>query len=184
VFGLLLTALSAEFILDWRKSNGGAAIMFRSLWTSGLLFLALLLAKRCVDSLVGSYCLGPWPDCAELLALATKHSGLLLALIAGTYLAYYTRFASQWTYLAGVYNQIKGAEVANEAAEVAGKEPNKQALADWKSGFIVDAWSLHLIAKPIFVNAVRTWGVETLVYKQVKDWPRIKRFVDDLQPAA
>jgi hypothetical protein len=68
---------------------------------------------------------------------------------AATYAALYTRFASQWTYLAGVYNQIKAAECR--------KEVEKPVIAEWKAGFIEGASDLHLLRKKMFASIVIAW---------------------------
>jgi hypothetical protein len=69
---------------------------------------------------------------------------------AGAYVALYTRFASQWAYLASLYNQIKSAE-----CKPAG---NQQALAEWKAAFIEDAFELHLANKHQFKSIIREWS--------------------------
>ena len=71
------------------------------------------------------------------------------------YAALYSRFASQWTYLAGVYNQIKMAESRTD------RDPRK--IAEWKAGFIVDAEELHLVRKPLFAEVVRAWRKDAAV---------------------
>jgi hypothetical protein len=56
----------------------------------------------------------------------------------------YARFSSQWSYLAGVYNQIKAAECRTGFQETV--------LAQWKAGFIEDAADLHLLRKAMFAS--------------------------------
>ena len=71
------------------------------------------------------------------------------AIFAGVYALLYARFSSQWTYLAGVYNQIKSAELR--------KDTDDAALAEWKAGFIEDCQDLHLLRKPMFASIVHAW---------------------------
>lgn len=65
------------------------------------------------------------------------------AIFAGAYTALYARFASQWSYLAGVYNQIMAAQVRVAPPDSEGR----RALEFWKAGFIEDAEDLHLATK-------------------------------------
>ena len=65
------------------------------------------------------------------------------------YTAFYARFASQWSYLAELYNSIK-------AIEVSGVQ-DKVALAQWKAGFIEDAQALHMECKSSFLSVVIAW---------------------------
>src|SRR5438046_3051938 len=60
-------------------------------------------------------------------------------LFAGAYTAFYARFASQWSYLAGVYNQIMAAQVRGIPTDPAGQN----AFDAWQAGFIEDAEELH-----------------------------------------
>jgi hypothetical protein len=78
----------------------------------------------------------------------------------------YARFASQWTYLAGVYNQIKAAEARRDA--------DAEKLAEWKQGFIADAEALHLDNNPIFVDLVAAWRKlpEELEVDRIESEPR------------
>ena len=91
----------------------------------------------------------------ELRAQVAHLTGWLGPVFAGTYAALYTRFASQWTYLAGVYNQIKAAQSRKDA--------NLDVIAEWKAGFIEDAADLHLIRKPTFASVAREWSRDPLV---------------------
>jgi hypothetical protein len=68
------------------------------------------------------------------------------AIFGGAYAALYARFSSQWTYLAGVYNQMKAAQ--------ARKDCDEQTLAEWRAGFIEDCDELHLVRKPMFASIV------------------------------
>lgn len=104
---LLVEGLTAEFILTrlhW--PNGGAAILFRTCWTTGVLFV---LAR-----LVGL-----------LWQADTSNSFLWLgAIVAACYTTFQTRFAKQWAYLAGIYNQIIYAECqASPTARCRGTGP-------------------------------------------------------------
>lgn len=84
------------------------------------------------------------------------------AAAGAVYAALYARFSAQWSYLAGVYNQIKQCEV-----ELHGAGPvNSDALikfAEWKAGYIEDAHNLHLHAKESVSATIHLWGKDELV---------------------
>lgn len=63
------------------------------------------------------------------------------ATIAASYAASYSRFASQWVYLAELYNQIKAAELS--IPEVL-TPAQVLVFAEWKAGFLEDCETLHL----------------------------------------
>ena len=67
------------------------------------------------------------------------------AIFAGVYVALYARFASQWSYLAGVYNQIRQTLATWDPTK-----DNANHLNLWRAGFIEDALDLHLATKPMF----------------------------------
>ena len=90
------------------------------------------------------------------------------AIFAAVYAALYTRFSSQWTYLAGLYNQIKAAEVqvAVSANTDSTKDVAAKVLTSWKAGFIEDAEELHLALKPMFAEVIRTWSEDEKVQSE------------------
>jgi hypothetical protein len=97
------------------------------------------------------------------------------AIFASVYIALYARFASQWTYLANVYNSIKETE-----ARVASDVKAVPIIADWKAGFLEDAEHLHLATKGTFVATIKIWGEDKNVEKTfVENTPgKEKRFAD------
>jgi len=107
---------------------------------------------------------------------------LLAGVFAGTYTALYARFASQWQYLADLYNQIKAKEIDlanNKECEIAkyremainstSDDPINTCcnpahlLAEWKIGLIEDANTLHLSNKPPFESVVKLWNSDEVV---------------------
>ena len=85
------------------------------------------------------------------------------AVFAGVYTALYTRFASQWEYLATLYNQIKQTECSGLSNEVA--------FLEWKVAFIEDAEDLHLACKPSFAAVIVSW---------LRDDQVVKRYTEDV----
>lgn len=68
------------------------------------------------------------------------------ATFGATYAALYTRFSSQWTYLAGLYNQL----MATQAHAPIDNDPERAGIyLAWEAAFIEDADDLHLSTKPI-----------------------------------
>jgi hypothetical protein len=139
IFGVL----SCEWLL-FRCRNGGAVIGFRSAVVSAFIFgLALGMAKVC------DWCGVPTESLQPIQWFG--------AIFAATYFAFYSRFASQWAYLAGVYNQIKEAECNCR------DRLTNEALAEWKAAFITDCHALHLAGKPDFAATIRYWALDDLV---------------------
>jgi hypothetical protein len=160
--------LSGEWILNSRP-NGGTVIFFRALWVSALVYSAAIVVKVFLS------CPARWSEAIPLIGQAARSSFLPFA--AGTfafaYTALYARFASQWSYLANVYNQIMAAKSAARGRswldnfQEVGTE--SEALQKWQAGFIEDAEELHLATKPMFANVivsmlekpgVRKWFIE------------------------
>jgi hypothetical protein len=72
------------------------------------------------------------------------------AIIAGVYAGLYSRFSSQWTYLAGLYNQIMAAAVQQQSWS----DEQRDVLAKWRAGFLEDAEDLHLATRPMFAAVI------------------------------
>jgi hypothetical protein len=150
VIELIVEAVSAEWLLRLRP-NGGTAILIRSFWISAIIFGVYLSLENWLDPhrLWWTFSLH------ELHLQVSSSLHLIGPILAGVYAALYTRFASQWSYLASVYNQIKAAETR--------KDCNSEQLALWKAGFIEDAEELHLANKHHFASTIRAWGRERQV---------------------
>lgn len=85
-------------------------------------------------------------DRIELQNQAIASGKWLGAVFGGSYAALYARFSSQWSYLAGMYNQIKAAQ-SREGVD-------KSVIAEWRAAFIEDCEDLHLLRKAPFASAV------------------------------
>lgn len=154
VLGGFVDFASAEWMLK-RRSNGGTVILMRSIWVSALLFGAYIWAKEVLHpERVG------WSFSGTALAAVLRESlEAFGAILAFVYLAFYTRFASQWGYLAGLYNEL--VKTSLEIAEL--PSDKEHAMAWWKAAFIEDAADLHLATKRIFAPAVKDWLQEPQV---------------------
>jgi hypothetical protein len=86
----------------------------------------------------------------EMKVQIVKSIEIFGAIFAGIYIALYSRFSSQWSYLAGLYNQIKQTEATNVDTDLI--------MDQWKAGFIEDAIALHLAKKPMFAMIIRAWA--------------------------
>ena len=143
--GGLLEMLSGEYILNnFRFPNGGTVVFLRAAHVTLILFFGGIAAINWLDPHRG--CDFSW---YELRLQTMQHVPWLGAIFATVYALLYARFASQWTYLAGVYNQIKAAQVR--------KETLSEVLAEWKAGFIEDGDDLHLLRKPMFASIAYEW---------------------------
>ncbi|HEV8412066.1 MAG TPA: hypothetical protein VGQ49_00635 [Bryobacteraceae bacterium] len=132
-------------------SNGSTVIITRAFLTAAELWILALALRNFLDP-SRSWTFSSIELRNQLIGTASWFATIFAAL----YVGYYARFSSQWTYLAGVYNQIK-------AAECRGTPDNggKLALADWKAGFIEDAEELHLATKPMMAAIISVWSKDS-----------------------
>jgi hypothetical protein len=138
--------LSGEFLLK-KMPNGGTAVLIRSgIISLGLYFAAIAIKSRIVPGATWHF------DLTQLRLIVADTIPWFGAIFAGVYVALYSRFASQWNYLASLYNQIMQTAVQNPPAGVT----NETALRLWQAGFIEDAEDLHLAGKPMFASVIRS----------------------------
>ncbi|MBA2704371.1 MAG: hypothetical protein H0U60_11020 [Blastocatellia bacterium] len=136
---------SGEFLLE-RRSNSGAVVFARALWTTIIVYSLALLLRECLP-----------PDSTMHFSFSRFRLAFaetipwFAAVFAGSYAVLYARFASQWTYLADLYNQIMAVQAQTE------KTPESTHwLAMWEAGFIEDAEEMHLEKKPIYASVIRS----------------------------
>jgi hypothetical protein len=99
-----VTWASWEWILN-KRPNGGTAVFVRSLLIALELYAFGLFARNMIDpARTGDF---HWTELRTQLLDSFQWFGTIFA---GAYVALYSRFASQWAYLASLYNQIKQAE--------------------------------------------------------------------------
>jgi hypothetical protein len=139
----IVSFISAEYLLH-SMDNGGSVIVLRSIIVSTILFLISLLVNilLIIDSDYQLSCAQLRHDIKDILPWYGIYFGSI-------YVALYSRFASQWTYLSNLYNSIKQASCSDSL--------NKETLAEWKAGFIEDAEFLHLAHKESFVPIIYVW---------------------------
>jgi hypothetical protein len=135
---------SGQWILKNLKANGGHVVVLRALWTT---FVFLIFAMGLV-ALLDPEGKGPI-TAASAISQFSDIAEYVVFFLGASYLALYARFVSQWQYLAGLYNQIKHAEVAFPN--------NEKALAEWKAGYLEDAENLHLAAKNNLAPVLHAW---------------------------
>lgn len=145
----LVSGVSFEFFLRTRRKrpNGGAVILVRALLIALVLYL-IAVGLRSVTK--GS---GVFHDSIPWFG----------AIFAAMYVGLYARFSAQWSYLANLYNQIKGAEIRTLASLVE-KDPSDKhvhdamrKLAEWKAAFVEDAEALHLSTKKSIAPIILFW---------------------------
>lgn len=144
----LLYLLSGEWLLRHRANSGGV-IIARAAIVSTLTFLLAIGVLSWLEPhsrLVFSK--------VVFAKLVREHLVWFGAIFGGAYAALYSRFSSQWQYLADLYNQLMQAEDARPRATLKGAERERRVL--WWHAFIADAKDLHLALKPTFAFAVLT----------------------------
>jgi hypothetical protein len=141
-----------------RRPNGGSVVLARAIQSTFLLYALTLLVREVVNpaSLWWQFSGG------ELRRALSDTLPWLGTIFAASYVSLYSRFSSQWSYLAGLYNQIKAAEINSVAT---GRTGVSTKLAEWKAAFIEDADDLHLSTKPIFASVIRRWSEDSEVQR-------------------
>jgi hypothetical protein len=141
-----VTLLSGEWIVR-RRPNGGTVVLLRSIWIAVAFYAIGLVLSNLIDPNRS------WRfSFREFRRQLLESFGWFVTIFAGAYAALYARFASQWSYLASVYNQIKATECKGVDAD------NQKRLAEWKAAFIDDAVNLHLAGKSSFREVVLMWS--------------------------
>lgn len=154
--------LSGEWMLTWLGlANSGGVVLARSVWCTGWLYsIALLLFEA-------SRAHTAWGTLSGEAARAAVHATLPWAgaMLGGVYAALYSRFSSQWLYLANLYNEIKRAEIDVALSQ----DPSKAEipLHEWQAAFIADAMTLHLANKDLYSAAIRAWLEEAAVLREL-----------------
>ncbi|GAB4061625.1 hypothetical protein [Uliginosibacterium sediminicola] len=140
----MLNIFTAEFILRFMP-NGGKAILFRTAFIATYLYLIAIAIR----SLTGE---NATLSFSFVNLRAEVHDTIPWAgtIFGAVYVSLYTRFSSQWSYLAGLYNQQM--EVASSTPSSDFDEEN---FANWQAAFIEDAVCMHLATKRGFSNAVK-----------------------------
>lgn len=144
--------LSGQWILDRMGANGGEVVALRAAFVT-LMFVVCSIGMQ---AWVDPDRIGP-PTLIGLREQLMDLSSWIAAFFGAVYLALYSRFVSQWSYLANVYNQIKQAEAADGCKELV--------IAEWKAGFLEDAEHLHLVAKVSLAPIIASWSRNPQVKK-------------------
>lgn len=98
--GWLLSALDGEFLLRWLP-NGGGVVVARAAWLTVVVLIAYIALKERLQPGAS------WEFCGACFQVQPLNNLTLgAAIFAGAYAALCARFASQWTCLAGLYNEI------------------------------------------------------------------------------
>lgn len=138
--------LSGEFILDYIP-NGGVAVLLRTVLVSALIyFCALILQIYSADQ--------------TLKKAVAETIPWLGAILGGIYAAFYSRFSSQWAYIADLYNQQMALAITLTDEQIDGE--NYKA---WQSAFIEDAVCMYLATKEGFRNAISEMLGDEEIYK-------------------
>jgi hypothetical protein len=140
--------LLCEIALDGR-ANSGAVILFRSTVISLLIFVPVVGTVAALQPGAIWWTLSAESAATVVLETLPWLGGIFFAV----YASLYSRFASQWNYLANLYNQIMQTAVSHPPG--ADHCEHTKRLRIWQAAFVEDAVSLHLAAKPLFASAIR-----------------------------
>lgn len=150
----LIERCSGEWLISkYHMPNGGGVIFVRAL-ISSFSVCVFVYGITCLIDYFGDSTFYPEKSRPKEIL---KVFGVIFA---ATYATYYTRFASQWSYIANLYNQIKQTECAAKASI------NTDVLYQWKAGFIEDADVLHLSNKPPFATVIQSWAAVPEIRKK------------------
>ena len=149
----LVSGISFEFFLRTKRKrpNGGAVILVRALLSALLLYLVAVGLRGLVKG--SGLGFGIFHDTIPWFG----------AIFAAMYAGLYARFSAQWSYLANLYNQIKGAEIRTLASLAEKNASDKHVqdamrkLAEWKAAFVEDAETLHLATKKSIAPVILFW---------------------------
>lgn len=142
--------LSAEFLLRLR-ANSGALVLLRALWNAFWVMVIAIILNSILDNGL---------TCNLDLGLIWKgfkaHPTWYALVLAAVYTALYTRYASQWQYLAKLYNDIKSKEI-DLASRDEHEERTSPLINSWKAAFIADAYAMHLVTQESYATVIGHW---------------------------
>jgi len=158
----LLAIIDGEWVLRFLP-NGGTAVILRTVQLSLLAFLLAIGVESYLDPKARLEF-----DLVQFLAALKSHLPWFGVLFGGIYVALYSRFSSQWSYLASLYNSLMQLECQEPRSELKGAKLERRAMA-W-AAFIDDAWTMHLAAKPSFSSAIRALLQDAPIRDVVDGW--------------
>lgn len=158
-----LAILDGEWVLRFLP-NGGTAVIVRTVQLSTLAFLLAIGVDSYLDP--KAHLAFDW---AQFLATVKAHLTWFGVLFGGIYVALYSRFSSQWSYLAGLYNSLMQLECQEPRSELKDDAKLERRAMAW-AAFIDDAWTMHLAAKPSFSSAIRTLLSDERIRTVVDRW--------------
>lgn len=174
----LVDWLGGEWMLRTRP-NSGSVVFLRALLVAIYVFVFALWLKSVIDPS------RTWqPSMREAQIAVGEHLPWLGAIFAASYTGFYARYASQWSYIAGLYNQIMAAASTSPTA----LEKNAS-LLNWHAAFIEDCYYLHLDRKPVFAFLIKQMLQDDVVLNTFIDCtpPEIVKTVlarNDISPPA
>ena len=151
--------LSGENLLH-NRPNGGSVVLARSILVSLIIYGAVLTLKEVLKP--GA--LFEFSQIAFKNAIDTTIPWFG-AIFAATYASFYTRYSSQWTYLANTYNQFMAVK-ASMSPKLTSANAN-QSLVNWQAGFVSDCFTLHLDRKPIFKGVITELMKDAILRKAI-----------------
>jgi len=158
-----LGILDGEWVFGFLP-NGGTAVIARTVQLSSIAFLLTIGFDSYLDPKAQ---LGF--DRTQFLATVRSHLPWFGVLFGGVYVALYSRFSSQWSYLAGLYNSLMQLECQEPRSELKeGAKLTRRGMAC--AAFIDDTWTMHLATKPSFSSAIRALLSDESIRTVVDGW--------------
>lgn len=152
--------LTDEHLLE-KNPNSGMIVFRRSIGISVRIYIIGIILFHGMLLLFGHAA----PVDAQSITMMASWFG---AILGATYFGLYSRFSSQWVYLATLYNQIKETEIQALTAGKWNDSTFMEAMADWKAAFVEDAKDLHLAKKPTYEETIREWSRNIHVRKRLE----------------
>jgi len=149
--------------------KGGFLIFVRTLYMTLLLFLLVCFIDH--YNLYMKFKVGY----ASILpdSKGVPYGAFFGGFFSAVYLSLYTRFSSQWQYIANLYNKISSdcftAEVGIATSDKNYDIDNNATLIIWKAGFVEDCITLHLAKKKMFAPAVFQYLDDDKVMEELKE---------------
>lgn len=158
----ILSFLSAEWILKHR-ANGGDAVLLRTLFISSWLYLLAIAIRSYSEP--GALLSFSIPEFKQQIGETLPWLG---AILGATYAALYSRFSSQWAYLANLYNEQMAYSCSLPEGEL-----YYENFTAWQAAFIEDAMLTHLATKK---------GFNVAIYEMLQEEDIVKTLTQSVEP--
>jgi hypothetical protein len=156
-------AFSGEWMLK-RSANGGRVVFARAVLVTSIVYgvsllVRLLLLAKADSSFTWEFIQEKSVDTLPWIA----------AIFAAVFAGLYSRFASQWSYLATTYNDYMSARMQTPINNGQADPFHHRTMKLWEAAFVEDDYDLHLWRKRMFAPLVRELLQDVEVEKIFKE---------------